>query len=120
MVIEFFKHYRKSKELLLIINIINRKIPDSFYFKDSCAIFEVGQRVENDILIRFRHFKNNQNRVSMFRATVHTSFVVDNVMRLTREELDGASHNELYPKDFFIDLIFTDARNQTSLLLNQV
>ena len=33
----------------------------------------------------------------MFRATVHTSFVVDNVLRLTREELDGASNNDAYP-----------------------
>ncbi len=47
----------------------------------------------------------------MFRATIHTSFVVDNVIRLTRDELDGAALNENYPKDFFIDLIFTDARN---------
>ena len=53
----------------------------------------------------------------MFRATVHTSFVVDNVLRLSREELDGASNNDAYPKDFFIDLIFTDARNQTNLHL---
>jgi len=56
----------------------------------------------------------------MFRATVHTSFVVDNVLRLTREELDGASNNDAYPNDFFIDLIFTDARNQTSLHLSNM
>jgi hypothetical protein len=54
----------------------------------------------------------------MFRATIHTSFVVDNVIRLTRDDLDGAAHNPLYPKDFFIDLIFTDARNQSNLLLS--
>ena len=47
----------------------------------------------------------------MFRASVHTSFIVNNVIRLTREELDGASGNEVYPKDFFIDLIFSDAKN---------
>jgi tensin len=53
----------------------------------------------------------------MFRATVHTSFVVDNVLRLTRDELDGACQNENYPNDFFIDLIFTDARNQSNMIL---
>jgi hypothetical protein len=89
----------------------HRKLPECFYNKDSCAIFEIGQRVENDILIRFRHFKSNHARVSMFRASVHTSFVVDNVIRLTRDELDGACKNDKYPEDFFIDLIFTDARN---------
>jgi len=73
--------------------------------------------VENDILIRFRHFKNNQARVSMFRASVHTSFVQDNVIRLHRDDLDGACKNDIYPSDFFIDLIFTDARNQSNLLL---
>jgi len=46
--------------------------------------------VENDILIRFRHFKSNQSKVSMFRATIHTSFAIDNIIRLTKDELDGA------------------------------
>lgn len=54
----------------------------------------------------------------MFRASVHTSFVVDNVIRLARDELDGAAQNDKYPSDFFIDLIFTDARNQSNLLLS--
>ena len=71
----------------------------------------MGQRVENDFLIRCRHFESNQSRVSMFRATIHTSFIVDNLLRLEREELDGACNNDSYPSDFFIDLIFTDARN---------
>lgn len=54
----------------------------------------------------------------MCRAKIHTSFVIDNVLRLGREELDGAAGNERYPKDFFIDLIFTDARNQSNLLMS--
>ena len=53
----------------------------------------------------------------MFRASVHTSFVQDNVIRLYRDELDGACKNKAYPSDFFIDLIFTDARNQSNLIL---
>jgi hypothetical protein len=47
----------------------------------------------------------------MFRASLHSSFAVDNVIRLGREDLDGACNNDSYPKDFFIDLIFQDARN---------
>lgn len=77
-------------------------------------IFDVGIRVENDFLIRARHFRSksqaNGGRISMFRALVHTSFVADNVIRLTTKDLDGASAHP-YPSDFFIDLIFTDARN---------
>ena len=52
----------------------------------------------------------------MFRALVHTSFVSDNVIRLTQSELDGTNAHT-YPSDFFIDLIFTDARNQSNLIM---
>jgi len=48
---------------------------------------------------------------------VHTSFVADNVIRLTRADID-ASVQHLYPSDFFVDLIFTDARNQSNIILN--
>ena len=51
----------------------------------------------------------------MFRASIHTSFVENNMVRLTREEIDGACNNEQYPSDFFIDLIFLDARNLNKL-----
>ncbi len=47
---------KRSKSLSMQIY---RKYPECFYNKDQCAIFEIGQRVENDILIRFRHFKSN-------------------------------------------------------------
>jgi hypothetical protein len=95
------------------------------------VIFDVGVRVENDILIRARHFskssssktigKGRGSRVSMFRALVHTSFVQDNVIRLNLTQLDvnnEGSHS--YPKDFFIDLIFTDARNQSNIISSRL
>jgi hypothetical protein len=48
----------------------------------------------------------------MFRATLHTSYISDNIIRLSRHDLDGTSDNsDAYPADFFLDLIFTDARN---------
>ena len=45
-----FKYLKTNKEYsnlwieskILQMTYKNRKIPDSFYFKDSCAIFEVG------------------------------------------------------------------------------
>ncbi len=70
-----------------------RKTPEKYYSKDECAIFEIGQRVENDFLVRCRHFASEVRRESMFRVSVHTSFVVDNVIRLTKNDLDGAEHN---------------------------
>ena len=100
------------------------ELPESFYYSDQCAIFDVGVRVENDILIRARHLRTkaalsgSEGRVSMFRALIHTSFVADNVIRLTAKDLDGINGVHNYPKDFFLDLIFTDAKNQTNLILN--
>lgn len=70
--------------------------------------------MENDFLLRMRHFRGKQqkNRISMFRALCHTSFVQDNMIRLTQVDLDGASQTSAaYPGDFFVDLIFTDARS---------
>lgn len=73
-------------------------------------IFDVGVRVENDFLIRARHYKSRHERTSLFRALVHTSFVANNVLRLTADVLDGTGGSQ-YPDDFFVDMIFTDARN---------
>lgn len=78
----------------------------------------MGVRVENDFLIRVRHYsRKNGSRISMFRALVHTSFVQDNVIRLQAKELDGTSAHE-YPADFFVDMIFTDARNQSNIIMS--
>lgn len=38
----------------------------------------------------------------MFRSALHTSFVVDNVLRLSRNDLDGSKGNNKYPDDFFV------------------
>jgi hypothetical protein len=53
----------------------------------------------------------------MFRASIHTSFVDNNLLRLGKQDLDGACNNDSYPNDFFIDLIFTDARNQSNFVM---
>ena len=84
---------------------------------DQCVVFDVGVRLENDFLIRMRHYHQKGKRISVLRAYAHTSFVADNVMRLTREQLDISSPDHVYPADFFIDLIFTDARNQSNVFM---
>ena len=35
----------------------NSELPESYSQSDQCVIFDVGVRVENDFLIRARHFK---------------------------------------------------------------
>lgn len=48
----------------------------------------------------------------MFRATLHTSFIDNNMLRLILQDLDVTPGIEMVvPEDFFIDLIFTDSRN---------
>ena len=66
-------------------------MPQSMYSMDQCVVFDVGVRVENDFLIRMRHFHSKGQRMSVFRSYAHTSFVADNVMRLTRADLDVSS-----------------------------
>jgi hypothetical protein len=80
------------------------------------VVFDVGVRLENDFLVRLRHFHQKGKRISVFRAYAHTSFIADNVMRLTRDDLDVSSQDHSYPQDFFMDLIFTDARNQSNMI----
>ena len=45
-------------------------------------------------------------RVSMFRAAIHTGYVPPKVMRLSKGELDGACNDKRFGQDFFLDLIF--------------
>jgi hypothetical protein len=113
-----YTNLSKESKLLILIES-NSEIPKSYYSIDQCVMFDVGVRVENDFLVRARHFKGGpKGRVSIFRAFAHTSFVNNNVMRLQRCDLDLGSSDHVYPSDFFLDLIFTDARNQSNVIMN--
>lgn len=73
---------------------------------DGPISFHVETVVQGDILIRGRHLTASGQRVSMFRVAFHTGYVPPKVMRLSKEQLDGASSDKRFPDDFFIDLIF--------------
>ena len=64
------------------------------YSTDQCVVFDVGVRLENDFLVRLRHFQHKGARLSVFRAYAHTSFVCDNILRLTQSQLDVSSGGE--------------------------
>ena len=49
----------------------------------------------------------------MFRAAFHTGYVPPNVLRLTKEQLDGACNDKRYPDNFFLDLIFDKVDAET-------
>lgn len=73
---------------------------------DGPISFHVETIVQGDILIRGRHLTASGQRVSMFRVAFHTGYVPPKVMRLSKEQLDGASSDKRFPDDFFIDFIF--------------
>jgi len=67
----------------------------NYYYQDSNPIralkiedlscsFKVGVRINDDVLLRCRHYKNEEERVSLFRLFFHTSFVKGNLMRFTK------------------------------------
>jgi tensin len=76
------------------------------YSVDGSISFQVEHVLQGDILIRGRHLTASGQRVSMFRAAFHTGYVPPKVMRLSKEQLDGACADKRFPDDFFIDLIF--------------
>ncbi len=88
-------HYNQNKEELPFCQIADGPIS-----------FHIENVVQGDILIRCRHLTAQGQRVSMFRAAFHTGYVPPNVMRLTKDQLDGACTDRRFSDDFFMDLIF--------------
>lgn len=88
-------HYNQTKEELPFCQIADGPIS-----------FHIENVVQGDILIRCRHLTVQGQRVSMFRAAFHTGYVPPNVMRLTKDQLDGACTDKRFSDDFFMDLIF--------------
>jgi hypothetical protein len=88
-------HYNQAKDELPFCQVADGQVS-----------FHVEIVIQGDILIRCRHLTSHGQRISMFRAAFHTGYVPPNVMRLTKEQLDGACRDKRFPDDFFVDLIF--------------
>lgn len=88
---------------------------------DGSIAFHVDQVIQGDVLIRCRHLSHStKQKVSMFRAAFHTGYVPPNVLRFTKEQLDGACHDPRFPDDFFVDLILEPcSAEQTSAFYAQ-
>lgn len=82
-------------------------LPFCFPFEKSIT-FPIETVVQSDILIRCRHLTRKGQRVSMFRAAMHTGYVPPKVLRLRKSEIDGACSDKRYADDFFIDLVFEE------------
>jgi len=84
------------------------ELPFCFSFEKSIT-FPMETVVQGDILIRCRHLTKKGQKVSMFRAALHTGYVPPKVLRLRKSEIDGAcSDDKRYADDFFIDLVFEE------------
>ena len=83
---------------------------------DGSIAFHVDQIIQGDVLIRCRHLAHStKQKISMFRAAFHTGYVPPNVLRFTKQQLDGACHDPRFPDDFFVDLILEScSAEQTS------
>lgn len=77
------------------------------YTSDESVSFTVDCAMQGDVLLRCRHLGANGERQSMFRAAFHTGYVPCGVLRLGKSELDGASNDDRFGDDFFLDLIFS-------------
>lgn len=52
--------------------------------------------------VRCRHLSPNGRRVSMFRAAFHTGYVPCGVLRLTKQQLDGACADDRFHQVLFL------------------
>ena len=73
---------------------------------EGSLVFPVDCVVHGDLLVRCRHVDDRERRTSMFRAALHVGFAPTGVLRLTRDQLDGACGDDRFDGDFFVDLIF--------------
>ncbi len=66
--------------------------------------------MENDVLIRCRQYKSDQDRVSLFRAYFHTSFLPESGrLEFRRPDLDGAAS---LPADLSLQLAFVPSAEE--------
>lgn len=86
-----------------------------------CFTFAVDAVIQGDILLRCRHMTNAGQRVSMFRIALHSGYIVaPEVLRLSKSDIDGACHDDRFPEDFYLDLVFDvcDADTAGKLLVD--
>lgn len=89
---------------------------------DGSMRFAVDMPLRGDILMRCRHVGKRGASTSIFRAAFHTGYLQDNVLRLTKNQLDVACQNPNVPSDFFVELIFAPvgAEESKALQLDQI
>jgi len=84
------------------------------YKEDTEIAMDVDCFVDGDILLRLRHIDTTTGRhISMFRYGFHTGYVPMGVLGIPKEELDGASVDPRFAKDFSIEIEFEPTQDKT-------
>lgn len=90
-----FRYLRDQKPFLTIcqsiillktlpLNLLTRESPKVYYPTDIAIWFDVGIEITDDILIRCRHYKNDTERISIFRVFFNPAFAFDEIIRLNK------------------------------------
>ena len=75
--------------LIMLIRWKNRKqVPDSYSQKDFSIMFTIQTKVEGDFLIRCRHYRSGDERVSSFRLMLNSAFILDEILRFKKVSVD--------------------------------
>lgn len=80
---ENFRPYLQIfKDSKIIYNSLNSNLIPSYVKTDLTIWFDVNLQIKDDILIRCKHYHDNETRYPVFRVMLHTGFFFDNVLRV--------------------------------------
>jgi hypothetical protein len=83
---DFRPYLQIFKDSKIIYNSLeNNQIP-KYINTDLSIWFDINTEASEDILIRCKHFENNENRHPVFRLMLNTGFFFDNVVRVFKVE----------------------------------
>jgi hypothetical protein len=105
----------------VLYNYLRDHNPLEYSRNEIGIVFHLGIEVADDILIRCRHFRAEEDRVSVFRLMFNPYFAFDNVFRLYARDIDVSP--EFDPSDnFFVDLVlkFVDKEYAEAEMLCQL
>jgi hypothetical protein len=96
---------------MLFTTLSDTEEPRFFEAREGRMSFDIDMVLQGDVYIRCYHFKGRGKKHKfMFRTSIHTGFVPhgkhENVLRLTKTEVDDAIKSSKFDRDFFMDYYF--------------
>lgn len=94
--------------------IRNKPIERVFFSAENCVKFDINNivifvliKIFGDTLIELLHQQGGKFK-QLFVVQFHTFFINSNIMRFTKDQIDGICKDIRYPHEFFLDLIFDE------------